>query len=97
MTGRPYSGTALAQLKTVGRSFVAGPKQCLDMAIHPTLDGKLQIGIINGASYPFDEDYKGYQGNSHFRGIIVLHEVEDGSALPMPVSLKFLKEKYGQT
>lgn len=96
MTGRPYSGTALAQLKTVGRSFVVGHKQCLDMAIHPTLDGKLQIGVINGASYPFDEAYKGYQGNSHFRGIMVLHEVKDGSALPMPVSLDFLRSKYGK-
>jgi hypothetical protein len=48
-TGKPYAGTALAQLKTVGRSFVVGHKQCLDIGIHPRIDGSLQIGIINGA------------------------------------------------
>lgn len=94
MTGRPYSGTAMNQLKTVGRSFVVGHKQVLDIAIRPTIDGKHQIGIVNGACYPHLEAYKGYTGNNHFRGVVMLHEVDDGFALPMPVSLKFLKDKY---
>lgn len=94
MTGKPYGGTALNQLKTVGRSFVVGHKQCLDIATRPTIDGKHQIGIVNGAAYPFDEGYKGYQGNNHFRGITMLHEVEDGFALPMWVSLNYLKKRY---
>jgi hypothetical protein len=94
MTGKPYAGTALAQLKTVGKSFVVGHKQVLDIAIRPTLDGKQQLGIVNGAAYPHDEGYKGYQGNNHFRGIIMLHEVEDGFALPLPVSLNYLALKY---
>lgn len=94
MTGKPYAGTALNQLKTVGKSFVVGHKQVLDIAIRNTLDGKQQIGIINGACYPFDESYKGFQGNSHFRGITMLHEVNDGAALPMFVSLDYLKERY---
>lgn len=93
-TGKPYSGTAMNQLKTVGRSFVVGHKQCLDVAIRPTIDGKHQIGIINGAAYPFEERYKGYQGNNHFRGLTVLHEVKDGFGLPMFVSLDYLREKY---
>lgn len=95
-TGRPYSGTALNQLKTVGRSFVVGHKQCLDIAIRPTIDGKHQIGIINGAAYPFDESYKGFQGNNHFRGITMLHEVKDGFGLPMFVSMDYLKSRYGK-
>lgn len=94
-TGRPYGGTAMNQLKNVGTSFVVGHKQCLEVAIRPTLNGKQQIGIINGACYPFDEGYKGYQGNNHFRGITVLHEVEDGFGLPMFVSLDFLRNNYG--
>jgi hypothetical protein len=93
-TGKPYSGTAMNQLKTVGRSFVVGHKQCLDVAIRPTIDGKHQIGIINGAAYPFDEVYKGHQGNSHFRGITMLHEVKDGFGTPMFVSLDYLKNRY---
>lgn len=96
MTGKPYTGTALAQLKTVGNSFVVGHKQVLDMAIRPTLDGRMQLGIVNGAAYPHDEAYKGYQGNTHFRGIIMLNEAADGFALPVPVSLNFLANKYGE-
>lgn len=94
MTGKPYSGTALNQLKTVGRSFVVGHKQTLDVAIRPTIDGKMQLGIVSGACYLHDEDYKGHQGNNHFRGLTLLHEVKDGFGLPMFVSLDFLKEKY---
>lgn len=94
MTGKPYAGTALTQLKTVGRSFVVGHKQVLDVCVRNTLDGKQQIGVINGACYPFDESYKGFQGNSHFRGITMLHEVKDGSALPMFISLDYLKNRY---
>lgn len=93
-SGKPYGGNAMNVLKTVGRSFVVGHKQCLDIAIRPTIDGKQQIGIVNGACYPFDEKYKGFQGNTHFRGITVLHEARDGFAVPMFVSLEYIKEKY---
>jgi hypothetical protein len=92
-TGKPYGGTALNQLKTIGRSFVVGHKQTLDVAIRPTIDGKMQIGVINGACYEHDEAYKGYQGNNHFRGITVLHEVNDGFGIPMFVSLDYLQRK----
>ncbi len=95
MSGKPYAGTAMNQLKTVGTSFVVGHKQVLDVAIRPTLDGKMQIGIVNGACYPHDEGYKGYQGNNHFRGLTMLHEVKDGFALPMFISLDYLAERYG--
>src|SRR5690606_4298922 len=93
-TGRPYGGTAMNQLKTVGRSFIVGHKQCLDIAIRPSLDGKMQIGIINGAYYPHDEDYKGHQGNHHFRGVTLLHNVKEGYGDPCMVSLDYLMEKY---
>lgn len=93
-TGRPYGGTALSQLKTVGTSFVVGHKQVLDIAMTPILDGTMRLGLINGACYDHDEAYKGHQGNNHFRGVIMLHEAKDGFGLPMPVSLKYLKERY---
>lgn len=93
-SGKPYGGNAMNILKTVGRSFVVGHKQCLDIAIRPTIDGKQQIGIVNGACYDHNESYKGYQGNNHFRGLTVLHEAQDGFAVPMFVSLGYMKEKY---
>lgn len=95
MNGKPRGGNALNQLKAVGSSFVVGHKQVLDMAILDNqLDGGFKLGIINGACYEHDEGYKGYQGNDHFRGLMMLHEVENGFGLPMPVSLKYLKAKY---
>ena len=95
MNGKPRGGNAAAQLKQVGSSFVVGHKQVLDIAIADNqLDGKHRIGIINGACYPHDEGYKGHQGNNHFRGIMVLNEVQDGFGLPCPVSLDFLTQKY---
>jgi hypothetical protein len=95
MNGRPRAGNAAAQLKAVGSSFVVGHKQVLDIAIADNqLDGKYRIGIINGACYPHDEAYKGHQGNQHFRGIMMLNEVDDGFGLPCPVSLDYLTKKY---
>jgi len=96
MSGKPYGGGALNQLQKVGKSFVVGHAQKLDIAIRNTLDGTQQIGIVNGACYPFNERYKGPQGNAHFRGITVLHEVHKGSAVPMFVSLDYLERKYGR-
>jgi hypothetical protein len=94
MSGKPYGGSAMNILKTVGRSFVVGHKQCLDVAIRPTIDGKQQLGIVNGACYDHFESYKGYSGNNHFRGLTVLHECSDGFAVPMFVSLDYMREKY---
>ena len=93
-SGKPYGGNAMNILKTVGRSFVVGHKQCLDIAIRPTIDGKQQIGIVNGACYDHNESYKGYQGNNHFRGLTVLHEAQDGFAVPCFVSLSYMKDNY---
>ena len=95
MNGKPRGGNAANQLKQVGSSFVVGHKQVLDIAIADNqLDGKYLIGIVNGACYPHNEAYKGHQGNQHFRGIMVLNEVDDGFGLPMPISLEYLTDRY---
>jgi len=94
MSGKPYAGTALNQLTKVGQSFCVGHKQTLDVATRFTLTGQQQWGIVAGACYQHDEDYKGYQGNAHFRGVIMLHDVHDGSFDPMIVSLDYLRRRY---
>lgn len=95
MTGKPYGGTALNILKNVGESFCMGHKQCLDIATRflPS-SGKQQWAIVAGAYYEHEEGYKGYQGNHHWRGVVVQHNVKDGSFNPMFVSLEYLKERY---
>ena len=93
MSGKPYGGSAASQLKSVGTSFCVGHKQTLEVAIQPVLDGTMRLGIICGAAYPFDEGYKGYQGNNHFRGVVMLHDAKDGFADPSFISTKFLIER----
>lgn len=94
MTGRPYAGTAATTLKNVGHSFVVGHAQKLDVATRYLVDGTQQWGIVAGACYRHNEDYKGYQGNHHWRGIIMLHRVIKGSFDPCFISLDYLRDKY---
>lgn len=94
MTGKPYGGTVQNILKNCGSSFVMGHKQVLDVAMRPTMDGKHQLGVIVGACYKHDEGYKGYVGNNHFRGCVMLTEVSNGFALPSPVSLQYMQKVY---
>lgn len=95
MTGKPYSGTALNQLHKVQHSFCVGHKQILDHATYFTPLGKQTTGIISGSFYQHDEDYKGYQGNAHWRGVVMLHDVHEGSFDPMFISLDYLRRRYG--
>lgn len=93
MTGKPFSGTIENRLKHVGHSFTMGHQQTLLHGIRPVM-GRLQHGIVAGACYLHDEDYKGPQGNAHWRGIVVKHEVRDGEYDPMFVSLNYLCHRY---
>jgi hypothetical protein len=93
MTGKPYGGMALTRLKTIGTSFTMGHVQTLDYALR-FVAGSSQHALIAGASYLHDEEYKGPQGNAHWRGVIVKHRVKDGAYDPMFVSLGYLCERY---
>jgi hypothetical protein len=93
MTGRPWTGTIDNRLKQIGHSFSMGHQQTLLYGIR-YVAGRSQHGLVAGACYLHDEDYKGPQGNDHWRGVIVKHEVNEGSYDPMFVSLDFLCRKY---
>lgn len=95
MTGKPYGGSALNQLSKAQHSFVVGHTQKLDVATYFSPVGKQTWGIVAGACYLHDEEYKGHQGNYHWRGVVMLHRVNEGSFDPMFVSLDYLKDRYG--
>ena len=57
--------------------------------------GKTKHGLVAGSFYLHDEDYKGRQGNGHWRGLVVLNDVKDGAYDIMPLSMSYLREKYG--
>lgn len=94
MTGRPYSGSNVeTRLKTIGASFTMGHQQGLLVGMRYVM-GRSQHGLVAGSSYLHDEEYKGPQGNAHWRGIIVCHGVDNGSYDVMTVSLDYLCRRY---
>lgn len=91
--GRPIT-TAAALLSKKHQSCVVGHQQGRQVATATRADGRQLTAIICGSFYAHSEEYMGVQGNNHFRGIVMLHEVCDGSFDESFVSLNFLKKKY---
>lgn len=98
MTGRPLGGMMETRLKNIGHSFTAGHQQTLQTGmrfIHGPDGPVQQRGLVAGACYLHHEDYLGPQGNAHWRGVIVKHEVDGhGGYDLMEVSLDYLCRKY---
>jgi len=95
IAGRPTS-TAAAQLNKKHMSCVCGHQQGRQSASAYRADGKRVTSIIAGSCYEHNEDYLGSQGNNHWRGLVMLHDVDDGEFNEMYVPLSFLRSKYGQ-
>ena len=72
-------------------SCIAGHQQGLQIHMAQRADGKRLTSIIAGSCYEHDEDYLGPQGNQHWRGCLMLHNVNDGEFDHMPVSLDYIK------
>lgn len=82
------------KLKHIGQSFTMGHQQTLQIGMRWLNNGKCQRGIVCGSFYEHDEPYMGPQGNHHYRGCLMKHEVEDGNYCLMEVSLDYLKRKW---
>jgi hypothetical protein len=93
VAGRPASSAA-SQFRKTSMSCVAGHQQGLQIHTGNRADGKLLTSIIAGSCYEHNEDYLGAQGNKHWRGFLMLHDVNDGQFDLMPVSLDYLRKKY---
>lgn len=95
-SGKPYAGTAHTKLKNIGMTFVMGHQQGFDYAAREIASGKKQIGVVAGSFYQHKEVYKGPQGNGHWNGCLMLHEVKDGEFDLMQVSLDYLRRRYSK-
>jgi hypothetical protein len=91
--GRP-AGTAAAQLRKANMSCVAGHQQGKQIAYATRADGSTITSIIAGSCYEHEEPYLGAQGNQHYRGFLMLHEVKDGAFDEMWVSLQYINQRY---
>lgn len=94
LKGAPLSGQIDTMLKNAGHSFVIGHQQTYKMGKHYLSDGTQRLGIVAGAFYAHEERYQGPQGNQHWRGIVQLNDVKNGSADVCELSLDYLKRKY---
>jgi len=93
VAGRP-SSTAQAQMNKQHMSCISGHQQGLQIATSHRGDGTRLTSIIAGSCYEHDELYLGHQGNKHWRGFLMLHEVQNGSFDLMPVSIDYIHKKY---
>jgi hypothetical protein len=93
VAGRPASSAQL-QLNKKHMSCIAGHQQGIQIATGTRADGKTLTSIIAGSCYEHDEDYLGPQGNKHWRGVLMLHNVSDGEFDLVQVPLHYLKGKY---
>jgi len=87
-------GTIDNKLNKLGWSFTMGHQQTLQYGVQHLSDGTVRQGLVAGAFYMHDMDYMGPQGNPHWRGVVVKHEVHDGQYDPMFVSINYLLEKW---
>ena len=89
VAGRPVS-TSAALLSKKHQSCIAGHQQGRQISYATRADGSTLTAMILGSFYTHDEAYMGPQGNKHWRGCVMLHEVKDGSFDEMLLSLDYL-------
>lgn len=92
-SGRAIGGTIQNKLTKVGRSFVQGHVQGRDYGSKLLATGETISGEVVGSCYLHQEAYRGAH-QRHWRGVLILNEVEDGDWQEMPLSLKYLCKKY---
>lgn len=86
---------ARLQVMREGASCTAGHQQGLDVYVSH-IGPVARRGIIAGSCYTHEESYLiRAEGNSHWRGFLMKHEVHLGNYSLMEVSLDYLRRKYG--
>ena len=92
--GRP-AGSASAIVSKLHMSCVAGHQQGKQVAYGKRADGKPICAIIAGSYYLHDESYMDQLSNRHWRGLLILNEVNDGHFDELFLSIEYLGKRYG--
>lgn len=93
-SGRPYGGQIQNKINKIKTSFVQGHCQGLEIGTETTNAGTKIWGIVAGSFYMHEEEYKGYQGNGHWNGILMLHNVKGGDCSPCIINMDYLLKRY---
>lgn len=97
-TGRVSSGrygapSALAQARRMMATTICGHRQGLDVATVETPRGRVR-GVIAGSFYQHEETYAGPMGNSHWQGVLMLNDIQNGDFDLCEISLDYLRRKW---
>ena len=92
--GRPAASPA-AIISKLHMSCVAGHQQGKQIAYGKRADGRPITAVVVGSYYLHDESYMDQLSNRHWRGLLVMNEVEDGHFDEMLLSIEYLEKKYG--
>lgn len=82
------------RLNKIGDSFAMGHQQGLTYGMRQYPTGDTRHGLVAGSCYLHREEYRGNQGQRHWRGIVVLNEVNAGDYCLMPLTLDYLCRRY---
>lgn len=95
-TGRPWGGMVEPRVQKIGYSFVSGHEQGKKSGERYLQNKRTQRGLVVGSYYLHDEGYKGPQGNYHWRGCVVLHNVGAGDFDIMELRMGYLAQRFYQ-
>tara|TARA_R110000803_G_scaffold23094_8_gene56971 strand:- start:339 stop:1106 length:768 start_codon:yes stop_codon:yes gene_type:complete len=93
--GRPVA-SARALLQKKHMSCVMGHVQDRDIAFTKNAAGTRMTGLFAGIFYQHEEEYLNAQTNGSWAGLWTFNEVQDGSFDELPVSMSYLRRKYGK-
>ncbi len=94
-SGKAIGGTIVSRLNNIGSSFVQGHQQGFLYASKQYPD-HVKHGLVCGRFYFEDEHYRPADvQKSEWNGIVVLNEVTNGTYDLMPLSMNYLRRKYG--
>lgn len=93
-SSRPIGGEVSNRLSKIGCSFVQGHEQGFRYGNRIMASGRTMHGLVAGSCYLHVEDYRGNQGQVHWRGIVMLNGVNGGDYCVMPLTLDYLCVKY---
>tara|TARA_R110002096_G_scaffold122555_1_gene265491 strand:- start:25 stop:783 length:759 start_codon:yes stop_codon:yes gene_type:complete len=93
--GRPVSSARLMLTKKM-MSCTMGHVQDREISYARRADGQSVTGLFAGIFYQHDEGYLNPQTNLSWRGVWIKNEVNDGHYDEMPVSLRYLRKRYGK-
>lgn len=94
-SGKAIGGSIDNRLNKIGNSFVQGHQQGFQYGTRQFPGKVRKHGLVVGSFYQHGEHYRDLQCQDEWRGMVILNEVADGDYCLMPLTLAYLRRKYG--